>query len=882
VKKTINHKAILYMVSFLIPLTIMVMVSILLKKYPFGEGTYLFRDLSGQYIDFFAYYQSVFTSKDNLIYAFTRVLGGNNVGLTAYYLLSPFNLIFLLFQKEHLPMAVMIIMWLKIATAGLIAAIFLAYMDTCRKEILIFSTTYALMGYSMVYLSNIMWLDGVILLPLIALGIHQIIHHQRPTLYILSLFAAIITNFYIAYILCLFSLIYFWYQLTITNSEKGSAQTRGQLIRVFIASSLLTVGLSAFLLIPTLFSMSGGKVSFDFFNFCFPFRGMALELITKLFTGSFTPRDFSSSPPNIYVGLFPILMILIYVMNPQIPYLEKKASFMVLGILGLSFLITPLDTIWHGFTTPVGFPYRNAFVASFLMMYLGYQGYTRTDIQTHQLKLPFLIIAITLGGIWFTHTRLQSPPWVVLDGIILILLLSALALLRGSKSKQVLWLVILIIHSFQMGTNAYITIQQSSSNQRTEYSQYQASNEVVSEAVAWVRAHDPGLYRMEKTFQRSNNDAMQFGYYGLSHFSSTEKINVLEFMRQLGLTRYQDFWVYYDQGSTVGLDSLMGIRYLLAKTWIGDKPYPVIHQTGNIQIRENPYGLPMVFPVGRGVMGTLAAQNNPFIRLNAIFRAMVPGVARDIYRPVISLDPVLDNLLEEDVEDDSIRYTLLDPTISGTVTYRLTASGEGIIYGSIQPYWYLDAELWVNGQSRGPYLGIYRRDAFPIAYAQAGETVTVTVRFRDEVSGIHTPHFYQEDLSVLQEYVTKIRQQPAVLDMISSSHLTGRFEIAENQMILATIPYDSGWQVTVDGKRVEPVMVWDLLLGIPVTAGVHEVTFRYVPPGLGTGALISGISAILLGVWVFIKYKKKRPHHDANGLINPSSDDSHQRQDSAP
>jgi uncharacterized membrane protein YfhO len=87
VNKTINQEAILDIVSFLIPLTIMVMINILLKKYPCGDGTYLFRDLFSQYFDIFTYYQSVFTSKDNLIYAFTRVLGGNNVRLTACYLL---------------------------------------------------------------------------------------------------------------------------------------------------------------------------------------------------------------------------------------------------------------------------------------------------------------------------------------------------------------------------------------------------------------------------------------------------------------------------------------------------------------------------------------------------------------------------------------------------------------------------------------------------------------------------------------------------------------------------------------------------------------------------------------------------------------------------
>ena len=60
--------------------------------------------------------------------------------------------------------------------------------------ILSFSLLYSFMGYNLNYFLEIMWLDVVLLTPLVLLGIDKIIKNKSPILYIFTLFISIYSN----------------------------------------------------------------------------------------------------------------------------------------------------------------------------------------------------------------------------------------------------------------------------------------------------------------------------------------------------------------------------------------------------------------------------------------------------------------------------------------------------------------------------------------------------------------------------------------------------------------------------------------------------------------------------------------------------------------
>ena len=114
-----NRKGINYVLVFLIPILVMMVLYACIGVYPFGKKSLLTVDLAGQYVAFFNSLKNIFTGDISMFYSFSKTLGGNMFGLVTYYLLSPFNLIFMLFDKINITEAILVINLLKIGACGL-------------------------------------------------------------------------------------------------------------------------------------------------------------------------------------------------------------------------------------------------------------------------------------------------------------------------------------------------------------------------------------------------------------------------------------------------------------------------------------------------------------------------------------------------------------------------------------------------------------------------------------------------------------------------------------------------------------------------------------------------------------------------------------------
>ncbi|MDN6627005.1 MAG: YfhO family protein, partial [Pisciglobus halotolerans] len=189
--------------SFFIPLLIMLVIHAFKGVYPFGDSSLLTIDLGQQYIDFFSYYrETLLHDPGSLFYSFAKSIGGDMISLWAYYLTSPLNLIFLLLPQSQLSLGVTIITLLKYSLSGLSMAYFLKKAFNGEGLLLVsFAISYALMGYTVVNQFNIMWLDGIILLPLVALGIEYLVFLKRGRFYTLALALALFANYYIGYMI---------------------------------------------------------------------------------------------------------------------------------------------------------------------------------------------------------------------------------------------------------------------------------------------------------------------------------------------------------------------------------------------------------------------------------------------------------------------------------------------------------------------------------------------------------------------------------------------------------------------------------------------------------------------------------------------------------
>ena len=160
-KSFINNKY-PFLLSFFGPIVIMLAYFIARHMYPFGSSTILTVDLGQQYVDFFAFFrETLLHHPGSFFYSFSKAIGGEMIGEWAYYLLSPFNLLFIFFPGKSIAAGVLVVTLLKYGFCGLS----FAYLLSKRKlqkgwMIPTFSISYALMAWNVVNQLNLLWING--------------------------------------------------------------------------------------------------------------------------------------------------------------------------------------------------------------------------------------------------------------------------------------------------------------------------------------------------------------------------------------------------------------------------------------------------------------------------------------------------------------------------------------------------------------------------------------------------------------------------------------------------------------------------------------------------------------------------------------------------
>jgi uncharacterized membrane protein YfhO len=151
--------------------------------------------------------------------------------------------------------ALLTIILIKIGLCGLFFGFYLHKQtkNPNKYNIVLFSVMYALSAYAITYQNNIMWLDALFLLPLLAYSIERLIKERKIILYIVILALVMMSHYYIGYMLCWFTLFYFFFAY-FKDGDKKIVNPSGEklhfiksLSRIGI-STVVGLGMSAFII----------------------------------------------------------------------------------------------------------------------------------------------------------------------------------------------------------------------------------------------------------------------------------------------------------------------------------------------------------------------------------------------------------------------------------------------------------------------------------------------------------------------------------------------------------------------------------------------------------------------------------------------------------
>lgn len=397
-KKFIKKNAGYALLSFLVPVAILAVNYWLRDIYPGSNITILASDSFTQYSHFHASFHNMLKGDGSIFYTWYGSLGLNYWAFIGYYLGGIFTPLVYFFDNLHMADTLYYLTLLKFGCIGLSFWYFAHKTFTIPKwGQLLLSNFYALMSFTIAFSEIVMWLDALIYLPLVVLGIHRIMDERKPLLLFVTYFLVFISNFYMGFIVGLFTFLYFIARM-LTDRQKY-----GKSLLMYLTTSLLAGGTSMIMILPTVLDLSNNGEELTKISSLKTSATGPLDMIIKNMIGVYDTTQFDGIP-FIYIGLLPLILCLFYFVSKKFSLKNKLIYGALIGIVAFSFYFEPLNLFWQGMHAPNMFLFRYSYIFSFMVILLagyGWEKYTNEDFE--------LLTNIFLGVIGlFVVTKILS------------------------------------------------------------------------------------------------------------------------------------------------------------------------------------------------------------------------------------------------------------------------------------------------------------------------------------------------------------------------------------------------------------------------------------------------------------------------------------------
>ena len=630
-----------FLLSFFIPALVLIVALIGLRVVPFGEKHSLAITDAKFYLNGEMFFKRLLLGQENILYSFNNGLGGNEWSQFAWGGFGFGNLFALFATIENIPSMFTWICTLNVAICGLTMYILLAYVNGHKLSNLIFSTSYALIGFNVANVYQTGFFLGPQMLPLVLLGLILIIKGKNPFLYIFSLAFCIFFNFYFGFHLCVFSIFFFLANLYIHNEA-----LHGRRFRLFVkwaVSSVIAGLLAAPMWLPALKAYTGGgrldQTGLDEYVFSenMPF----IQIFSKLFTGANSMNEQVIGLPNIFCGILVVALVILYFMDRNIDIRRKRASAVLLAVYLLTFYIHAFTLVMHGGTHTNWFPYRYSYVFSFMLIGLAVEEFRNINVFTLRdaKKCGAVLLGITVL-VFSTRYEFIKGGDVVLDLMLLLLMYVGFWLYKTKPTKtplRLLSLFLLLVVCGNLYANFIISLKgvQEWELDLEEYNKNLFKSGVLVDA---VNASENDFFRMEKDISESASvgaDSSLYNYNGVSHSGPAERMFIHKGLCKLGINWF-DMRHWYSEGIPAATDTLLGLKYLISLRDLSEeKNYEKKIKLEDTGLYYNENALPVSILSDAPVIDVELGEN-VFDNLNAIWKAM-SGMDRDIFT---SLDNV--------------------------------------------------------------------------------------------------------------------------------------------------------------------------------------------------------------------------------------------------
>jgi uncharacterized membrane protein YfhO len=808
---------------------------------PFGEKSLTWADANIQYLDFFSYFKDVLQGENNISYTFSKTLGGSAIAIYSYYLSSPFNFLVIFFDKTQLHTFFDILIILKLALAGVTVSYYLIVRFNKKGlYVIILSIAYVFSQYNIAQCSNIYWLDGVYMLPLILLGVYRLVNNDHLWKLSVPVAFSILFNWYSGGINCVFAIFWFMLEYALylkkSNVEFKLEKLLTTVLR-FLIGMMLGVLCSSVLFLPTIGALRNstrGSISLNVFK-DFSFIGELPSFIQNYAYGAIS----SYGNVALYCGVFP-LVGLIGIFFDKTKF-QKYTSI----VLRVAFFIVVLMFYWKPFVSiysllkDVGsYWYRYSYVGIFAMIFIAANYYLTEDREYGVLLehcIYYIVFVIILNYLKPNGNMTYVYQTVSMLVIVAVLFVLSHKNVKSNKINKWINILLLIVTSIDVGYNAFLMMQEYNTSDVADYWLYVKEE---TEQISGLSEYDSDAYRISQTSTRNEegnnitanyNEAFTYNYKSISGYTSSPDDVQREFLDRIGYRIGSENMCIVNT-SIIGADSLLGVKYVMSK-------YPINGYTEVLELGEhnekrvylNPFALPMAFTYEANKV-EYTEYENPFVYQNKLYSTLY-GEDINVYNPV--------------------EYELVQNGNISTGTsqiYRLKLpSGSVAVYGNLPWNSELIASIYVNDDFLTAYSRWLSPSVFYIPTNTDENEVTVEIRATCSYD-ISDVQFYAIDLDNFHTISNEISSRIVDSYEFTNGYVKVIKNSTENENLYLAVPYDKGWTITVNGKNVETELFGNCFYTIELEPGENIVEMQYHIPYLKLGILMT-ILGIIITIW---------------------------------
>ena len=841
--KSLFQRVKLYAIPGLITCAVIVFIYVFKGIWPFGANRIDYFDNMQQVAPLYAHLWDWMHGKASLWFDWYTGFGTNvSMSISAFSMLSPFNLLLYLFPRTLILESISILTLVKMIfmAVAMYAYINKKYNSLSYNMKVVFSLMYTFCGYTVLYGSCFTpWMDIVALFPLLMLAYENMMQTGKKIFYIIMVAIIFIINYYLGAM----SLVYIFlisgaYVLLMSKKEKIKEHAWNLGI-----GTVAGLGLSCFVLVPVMMQLSGSQ------------RGGSGQGIVSQYIGwikSAIISDGQMAAFQRWMMLYGMAFAAAVIIMGLKKFKEEKNTIRyMISLLLISLLpivVEGINLMWH-FGSYNGYTLRNGYIVAFTLItvaaYFAQRMFEEVTADKKQLVKQLVIFVVAAAVYAVIYNIIPSNNIILAAFILFIAIFIAAFIFYNKKLKKdgigFDFNTIIAIVAIEVFIGAYSLIGPPKfyEYEPYQYGDYvQAANEVkdsldIEESVT-ERIVNPDI-------SLNANYPLILRRSAMSSFTAALQSDTQSYSKKFGYSKY--FLWLLDSGGTVFTNSLFHVTQAVNVNELDSQMYTAVRSDGDYTLYDANYKLPFAMSVNKNI--TRQDFSGNWEDLHNIFYKALTNDTQDIVNGMSYTKKESSVIREYNVRADGKQAVYINIV---DVNNRNTDANASWLISSMH--------IYVNGEAvLVPTLGDVKNTAYFTDYNNnlvylgtfENENFTIRVEYDDpwylKVSEVS---FAGLDMDKMQSLVDKHADDYCETSYTSDSLTVKLNGSGVNNMALIPVVYSDNWNVKVNGKKVKAKSVCGLFTGVDIHAGENVIEMTFEPKGKKAGMLISLATLIMM------------------------------------